>query len=645
MLPSFAAGESYAPLTVNKISDGRDATFRGAFASGEKPCFSLTLPRRAGVICPVLRIRRDTGAPGEEALDSSPHDIPFVRKDGAFGGFEPTDTYSLTLDLAEMCGDGGSGLFYYEIIFMRGLDTLFSDSVDNVRFRLSEKSGVPFRLLVYPDGFETPDVGGGIMYHVFVDRFARGKGPVSYKGGARVSELPPDRWKPGYAAVRGGNVDNLDFFGGSLWGVAEKIPYLRSLGVSMIYLSPVSDSPSNHKYDTSDYMKVDGGFGGDEALLSVISEAKKAGMKVIIDGVYNHTGDESPYFRAASDPASSYRDWYCFDKDAQGGIGYECWWGIRILPKLNLGNPAVRDFITAPGGVAEKYIKMGVSGIRLDVADELPDDFLSQLRETVKKADPQGFIVGEVWENAADKIAYGRRRGYFRGKQLDSVMNYPFRSAVIDFVRYRDSGFLADELTEIYASYPRCVCDVLMNVVGTHDTERVLTLLGAPERALDACGESDNAKLEAFVLSASERAQGIRRLKLVSTVQYTVYGFPCVYYGDENGMEGMGDPFCRRPFDSSHRDEELFSHYKKLGEIRRGEDVFNRGEFRVTRVLPGYIEYVREKNGRRVTVAANMSDMPVALDAVVGTELLSGSSVNGSISVEPETAVIVAGNI
>ena len=506
MLPNFAVGEDFAPLAVNKISCGRDATLRGAFSRSEKPLLSLELPRTIGCICPVMRISRDAMAPGEEKAEPFRADIPFAYSKTEYGCAAPYDVYTLTLDADLLCGNTGSGLFYWEIIFMRGLDTLFSDTVDNVHFTLSRTNGHPFRLLIYEDGYAVPDVGGGIMYHVFVDRFARGKGHTEYMPDARVSACPPDKWEPEYAEIRGGDVDNRDFFGGNLWGVAEKMPYLSSLGVTMLYLSPVGKSPSNHKYDTWDYMQTDGGFGGDEALAKVFSEGKKYGIKVILDGVYNHTGNDSPYFVSAQDENSPYRSWYYFSDAAAGGHGYECWWGIKILPKLNLSDGGCMNYLTSADGVAGKYMKMGASGFRLDVADELPDEFLENLRATVKKINPEGIIIGEVWENAADKIAYGRRRSYFRGNQLDSVMNYPFRSAVIDFVRYGDSRLLADELTEIYASYPRSVCDVLMNVIGTHDTERILTLLGAPERASDASASNDNCVQAEFALTAVERA-------------------------------------------------------------------------------------------------------------------------------------------
>ncbi len=604
MLPKFARFDFPALPIIKKSYNGKDASFRGAFPYGAFIGHSVTIPRDSGIAAVVMRIWRDVRAESDRGADGAPRDLPFkyVRPDGA------GDVYSLTLDTGELLGDGESGLFYYEYIFVRGGDTLFSSSTDNVHYEFSRESARKFRLLVYEKGLRVPNwVGGGIMYQIFPDRFAVGDGEVLYCDG---SVLRQDRngGEPEYAPYRGGDAANNDFFGGNLWGVAEKLPYLKSLGVSMIYLNPIFSAKSNHKYDTSDYMHVDGGFGSDAALEALLRQAHEVGVRVILDGVFNHTGNDSIYFDAygrygkpAADPSSPYHVWYRFADDGD----YDCWWGVKILPKLDLNNADCRDYFVGNGGVAEHYGAMGIDGWRLDVADELPNSFLNGFVAAAKKCNSESFIVGEVWENAADKIAYGMRREYFRGGQLDSVMNYPLRTALLDYAASGDAEPLGALLTEIYSSYPPPVADALMNIVGTHDTERAISLLGDPENARALCSERDNGVLSRHRLTAEQYERGAAKLKAISAIQYTVYGFPCVYYGDEIGMQGLGDPFCRRPMAWDGADADLLKHYRRLGAIRRGEKTFCGGSFAITRCRGGYFEFVRKKCGEEILVAVN----------------------------------------
>lgn len=641
MLPRLTAALSVPKVKfVCRTADGRERPYIGALVSSERVTLTAAVPRIMGAAAVVMRIFPDEGN------GDGYRDLPFTYsgQDGIY------DKYALDLCPGDF-GSEATGLYFYEFLFLRGMDTLFSDTRNNVDFTLTPHSCGRFRLLVYEDGFTTPDwLGGGIMYHIFVDRFCRGEGRTLLRDDA---VLDPD-WRngvPQYGERPGSPVKNNVFFGGNLWGVREKLPYLASLGVSVIYLSPIFTAASNHKYDASDYLHVDPEFGGDVAFLTLLEAAHASGIRVILDGVFNHTGDDSIYFDkyhrygggAWDDMSSPYRRWFFFRNSPSGEDGgepeYESWWGIPILPKLNLEEPACRDFFIGEGGVCERYLRMGADGWRLDVADELPDDFLSALRERVKGVSSDAAIIGEVWENAADKISYGRRRAYFQGRQLDSVMNYPLRSALLSYAEYGDASFLADELKEIYSSYPRQSADVLMNIIGTHDTVRVLNLLGAPEKTREAELLS-NAERAGTRLSDTERAAGLRRLRVISALQYSVYGFPCVYYGDERGMEGLGDPFCRYPMIWDERTEnELVRHYARLAEVRR-EPAFDRGEFEILRAEGGYIEFVREKATEdgisRVRVAANLGDT----DAVMSVdgcwrELYSGKSGEGDHTVAP----------
>ena len=590
-------GAGYAPTICKTVYDsktphGREVSREGAFGVDAKLCFEVKVPRRLGASGVVLRIAPDGGAQG---------DIPLELGEGDLH----SDSFSVTLDLGELCSVRESGLFYYEFLFLRGYETLFTDTYNNVDFELSKSSAGRFRLLVHSADYKVPDwFGSNIIYHVFVDRFFKTE-KFALRDGA-VLESDWDNGIPQYADVPGGDVANNVFFGGDLDGVCEKLDYLEGLGVGTVYLSPIFDSPSNHKYDTADYTRIDEMFGGEEAFDRLIAEIKKRGMKLVLDGVFNHTGDDSRYFDrygkyddmgAYQSPASPYFNWYNFKSYPDE---YECWWNIRIMPRLKQERRECREFFTAPGGICARYVKRGIDGWRLDVADELCDEFLDELRESVKQVSDQAVIIGEVWENAAEKQSYGKRRRYFQGKQLDSVMNYPLRNGIIDFVLRGDGNMLYDILTEIYSSYPRQVCDGLMNLIGTHDTERILTVLGDAETET-----MSNPELAVFKLPPRQRELARRRLIMASTLQYTVFGTPSLYYGDEAGVEGGRDPFCRLPYPWGREDKVLLEHYRRLGQIRRTHKAYAGGDFRILEHGDGYIAFERSADGERIITVAN----------------------------------------
>ncbi len=618
-------------INITKYANGEDASVKGAFSLNTELEIFVECPRRLGVSAVVLRINKD----GEESKDIS---LDFLTTE------KGVDKYRTALCLDKAFCGGDDGLFYYEFLFLRGYETLFTSSVNNVDFKLSEYSADKFRLLVYSPEYKTPDwFHGGTMYQIFTDRFFCGKGEV----GTRDDVVVNDDWYGGvkqYAEYPGAPVANNEFFGGNLWGIAEKIDYLQSLGVTVIYLNPIFEAYSSHKYDTGDYMKVDSMFGGDKALENLISKCKEKGIRIILDGVFNHTGNDSVYFNrygkydsvgAYQSENSEYKDWYFFKEYPDS---YECWWNIEILPKLNPECVECRDFLCNKGGVAEKYMKMGIGGWRLDVADELSNDFLDILRNTVKaSSDGEGIIIGEVWENAADKIAYGKRRRYFRGKQLDSVMNYPVRNGILAFVKDGDSESLYNVLTELYSSYPETVCHALMNSLGTHDTERILSVLGDKD-----VSELTNEELSTHKMNDAQRKRALNKLKIASVLQYTVFGVPSVYYGDEAGLEGGHDPFCRQPFPWGKENTELVAHYRKLGELRKENSVFADGKFKAISYQKGFIAYERYNEEENILVVANVDRC--AKTSVIGCEvvdLLTGKIYNGRISVEPDTVMIL----
>ncbi len=542
---------------------------------------------------------------------------------------EDAISYKIRLDFSDLLSSfhlSDDGLFYYHYaVTFACNDNIYEDVYLGGENPIELNKLINFvgerQLLIYKAGYQTSEsFAEGVIYHIFVDRFASsGKCKVKER-----AELNPD-WDngiPQYGEYPGADVSNNVFFGGDLWGIAEKIDYIASLGVKTIYLSPIFEAYSNHKYDTADYLSVDSMFGGDDALKNLCNVAKIYGIQVILDGVFNHTGADSVYFNkfntyptvgAYQSKDSQYHSWYTF-RDFPDD--YDCWWGVKILPRLRSDIDEVRDFVC--GSIVPKWMKAGVSGWRLDVADELAENFLDDFRIAVKSNNSDAVVIGEVWEDASDKVAYDRRRRYFRGDQLDSVMNYPLRSAIIDYVKYGKCDALRRTTEISYRRYPKQSSDNLMNFLGTHDTERILTILGG-----DEAGERSNAELATVRMNNDERKQAVIKLKLAYSILAGLPGVPCVFYGDEAGLEGYHDPFCRRPFPWKHMDEELLQHFRRIGQIRRVNKVFRNGLFRLIELTEEHIIYIRtpycENCDSVIVIACRSGELKLNLpkDAVV----------------------------
>ena len=573
----------------------------------------------------MLRICRD-GA-GER-------DLPF----SFFGTAGDTDEYRLSLSLGDPAF--GVGLYFYEILFLAGLDTRFTDTPDNAAFTLSDRSARRFSLLLYARELKTPDwFRGRVMYHIFVDRFAPGKGE------RRPDAFYHERWDEEicqYGAYPGAPVKNDEFFGGTLWGVLEKLPYLKSLGVGVVYLSPIFRAASNHKYDTGDYGEIDAQFGGEAAFRALSAACRKNDIRLVLDGVFNHTGDDSLFFNryghypgvgAYQSPDSPYRDYYFFTDKAPG---YECWWGVPILPKLNLKNPALSEYFAGEGGILSRYTRMGADGWRLDVADELPEDFLRALRARLKaETGGEGLLLGEVWENAATKCAYGKRRRYFWGDELDGVMNYPFCTALIAYLLGGDADEFRETLESLRENYPPHAFYSLMNFLSTHDTPRILTVLGA-----DHVPDSKEERA-VFRLSPARRQLGLKRLRLAALVLFTFPGAPTVYYGDEAGMEGWEDPFNRAGYPWGQEDSELKSFFSKLAHLRREQPALQTGQLHWRWTAGSLLVFARELDGQLLTTVVNAADTPQTLTLPwfgdTARDLLSSEALSPADNVLPLT--------
>ena len=467
-----------------------------------------------------------------------------------------------------------------------------------------------FALTVCSKNYQTPEwFKGGVMYQIFPDRFYKDGTMPDIKG--RVAR---NDWGgiPTYRPNEQGKVLNNDFFGGNFKGVMKKLPYLEKLGVTVIYFNPVFEAASNHRYDTSDYMKIDPLLGTEEDFKNLVEAAKNKGIRVILDGVFNHTGDNSVYFNkygnypslgAYQSKASPYYSWYSFEEFPDK---YASWWGIDILPEVNEESEDYQNFIFGENGVLKKWLSFGIGGYRLDVADELPDFFLKNLRKSVKERNADAIIIGEVWEDASNKIAYSKRREYLQGYELDSVMNYPLKEAIISYIKSENASILLQTLRTLIDHYPKQTVDCLMNILGTHDTARILTVLGGIY-----CQNKEEMASKSAYLTEKAKETAIEKLKLAAILQYTLPGVPCVYYGDENGAEGHIDPFCRQCFDWEDLNEDLISFYANLGSMRkRFYEIFKDGALKTLFVENGLIFYKRKKAKDEIYIYVNNSGKP-----------------------------------
>ena len=474
---------------------------------------------------------------------------------------------------------------------------------------VSNQGGL-WQLTVTQPGFITPDrYKGGIMYQIFPDRFCRGD--LSAKQCPAGRQLRAD-WGglPKYLPDADGEYRPNDFFGGDLKGIQDKLPYLKSLGVTAIYLNPIFEAHSNHRYNTADYRKIDPLLGDEKDFAALCAEAKRQGISVILDGVFSHTGSDSVYFNregrypgkgAWQGPESPYFNWYHF---YQYPDGYDSWWGFKTLPEVKENCPDYMEFICGEDGVLHKWMDLGAGGWRLDVADELPDAFLDRLRSSVKQKDPDALVLGEVWEDASCKEAYGVRRRYLLGDQLDSVMNYPFREAILDFAVNRDGEKFMLRVLEVLDHYPKCVCDVLMNFLSTHDVERAITCLaGEPCNGRDRRWQSRHHRL-----NQEQYRIGTQLLRIADLLQYTLPGIPCVYYGDEAGLSGYRDPFNRCCYPWGREDTELVEFFKALGAFRTGQKLLAKGRLIPLQSSFNCCRYLRVEDSSALFVAVNAGE-------------------------------------
>ena len=324
---------------------------------------------------------------------------------------------------------------------------------------------------------------GKVMYHIFVDRFRRGSTEP-------MQEMPRRKihhsWDEDMIVGPDENgIWNNDFYGGDLKGIEKSLEYLKSLGVDILYLSPIVQSQSNHRYDAADYELVDPYAGNNEDLKSLCEKAHELDMKVILDAVFNHTGNDSKYFNeygtypelgAYQSLDSKYSPFYR-KHDNNGHTEYEYWWGMKNLPECDGNAPEWIDYITGENGIIDKWFDLGIDGLRLDVADELTDNFISLIRKAVKRNKKDGLIIGEVWKNPMRM----NREYISSAKEMDSVMNYLLVDALLRYYKYADVSKLSSIIREILTEYPDDTIKTLMNFTSTHDITRAINLFSCNE--------------------------------------------------------------------------------------------------------------------------------------------------------------------
>ena len=548
------------------LYDSKEVKYKkpfGCLRQGEECRIRIGVP----VTCPVVNVNLII-----EREDGYKKTVPLMLagQEGNYLYFE--GTFSLN----------ESGLYFYVFCFEKA-DSSFTlyrcgDSDTNM------EDGEKWQITCVSDDYFTPSsFEGKVVYQIFPDRFAKeGETDISEKLGpftvhTDISE-PPLK-----GADEHGNW-NSDFYGGNLKGIQSKLPYLKELGVGVIYLNPIFKAFSNHRYDTADFMKIDPMLGTDEDFSELCKEAEKQGIRIILDGVFSHVGSNSIYFDkdnvfgggAVSDPDSPYRSWFDFKTYPDE---YTCWWDIPTLPCINEMSDGYLDLIIRnEDSVIAHYLRLGASGFRLDVADELPDEFIAMLRERVKEINPDAIVIGEVWEDASNKISYNVRRKYFSGSELDSVMNYVYRDAVINLLKkdITPAEFIGTVNT-IYENYPKSSLNCCMTLLSSHDTRRVRTML------------------------ENNVSDTVKALKTASAIQYFLPGMPMIYYGDEVGMKGSDDPENREFFKCGENSDELLDHYRMLGRLRNEKDALRVGDLEITE-CEGNLKITRKTQNESISL-------------------------------------------
>ena len=566
----------------------------GAVKAGQPVTFNLTVPEDLGYVDPHLVLTKDRKDPVHYRME--------------FTGQTPkVNHFALTVTPTT------SGLYFYHFDLYTDFRRIYrTPGGEGV---LSWTDGQDWQLTVYEPDFKTPDwLKNGTMYQIFPDRFCEGKPDKAMPFADRIYRADKTGEPYFWPTEQSEGYLNMDYYGGDFAGIQQKLPYLRDLGVTCIYLNPIFEAHANHRYNTADYLKADPLLGTNEEFSALCAAAAKEGIRIILDGVFSHTGSDSRYFNregrygpggAYRDRSSPYRSWYDFDSGYP--CGYRSWWGFETLPEVQEESPSYVEFICGKGGVIDTWLNLGASGFRLDVADELPDDFIAEIRNAMEQENPDSFLLGEVWEDGSNKIAYSQRRRYLLGRQVHGLMNYPFRTALLNWLAGGDAAVFRDSMETIRENYPPFAFYGAMNFLGTHDTARILTLLGAEGTP------KTKAERAAYRLSPTELARGLAKLRLAGMLLYSFPGSPTLFYGDEAGVQGFEDPLNRGAFPWGSEDAALTDFFRTLGQLRRTRESLRSGALRYLLARGGALSIERERGGERTVTALNAGDAPADL--------------------------------
>ena len=606
--------------------DSRHKSIFGSSAAGDSLRLCVLMPRNFGCQRVTLVMHKD----GEDTVC---RDMYWCGMNG-----DNEEWWDITLTIES------EGLYFYHFTYETpfGKGNIFLRSAGLGEFA---PNGKEWQQTVYKKGYKTPDwVKGGIMYQIFPDRFNVGSSPASEYPEDRILHASTDE-TPVFEPNSEGKITNNDYYGGTLKGIEEKLEYISSLGVNILYLNPIFEAHSNHRYNTANYEKIDSMLGTQKDFEALCKKADKYGIKIILDGVFSHTGSDSIYFNREGrysekgfwqDPNGKYKDWFTLEKNGK----YKSWWGIDTLPETNEESDSFIDYIAGNKGIAEKWLKAGAFGYRLDVADELPDKFIDALSKSVKSLNEDYLVIGEVWEDASNKTSHGGRRRYLLGDQLDGVMNYPFASAIITFMRYGVAESFMEAIVIICENYPPQALNCLMNHIGTHDTARILTKL-----INDSIEHKPRSLQSNYRLTDEEYEKAVTLLKASTVLQYTLPGFPSVYYGDEAGMQGGSDPFNRGFFPWGKENTTLTQWYKKLGSIRTSLDCLKEGEFLPYSAMLSCVAYIRKGHKDSILVIVNMNYHEIEYNLPQefhnSLEMISSKNVSDSVKIPAYSGVIL----
>lgn len=602
----------------------------GAVCRGTEICFRIVLPK--SICCKsVLLVYENVESGTAENFE--------LRRERSEGDNEEWW-------IAEIKAEK-EGIFNYHFELNSQNETLLITKTED-GFGKIFGGGAKWQQTVFSESFKTPEwLKGGIIYQIFPDRF--------FYFGEKKEGVWPDRTLrensadlPNWQPDEFGRIKSYDYFCGDLKGIESKLDYIASLGVNCIYLNPIFEAHSNHRYDTADYEKIDPLLGTEENFKSLCKKAEALGIGIILDGVFSHTGADSKYFNkqnryseigAYNSKESPYYSWYKFSHWPER---YSGWWGIDILPEVDEENETFIEYIAGENGIAARWLESGARGWRLDVADELPDKFLNRFYQTVKNKKSDAVVLGEVWEDASNKQSYGMLRKYLLGSQMDSVMNYPFANAVLNFASNGDAEAMERAVMQIVENYPKPALDVMMNHIGTHDTVRVITRLSGY-----SIKKSGDFSRDRGIPDERQLKKGKKLLRLAAAIQFTLPGVACIYYGDEAGLCGGEDPYNRRFYPWGNEDKELLNFYRELGRVRRGCAYFSGGSFRFISAALGCVAYERFSGSGSVLIIANRNEHEI--DYILPEHYSGGDvrlifgegTLNGSVTVPACSAVIL----